>query len=144
MLAYKESKEPALSGAKGRRACPEQSEEPALSRESRSPEPAKGKGPALSVAEGTETSRALRDPRRRFALPFFLGLLCAAVGALAILSSVHIARADTLCVKPGGGGGCYASINTAITTANISDTIRVAMGVYTENVLITKTVTLEG
>ena len=84
------------------------------------------------------------DPKRILLLPLLLGLLCAALGLLAVLTSVHIARADTLCVKPGGGSGCYASINTAITTANISDTICVATGIYTENVLITKTVTLEG
>jgi hypothetical protein len=80
----------------------------------------------------------------KYLLPTLLGFLCFLAGMLALLSSPHIARADTLCVKPEGGGGCFSSINTALTTANISDTIRVATGTYTENVYITKTVTLEG
>src|SRR5947207_6090275 len=107
------------------------------------PEPAKD-GPWSRVVLGLRPIQACGCAGHRWVLPFLLALLCTVVGALAILSSVRIARADTLCVKPGGGGGCYASVNTAITTANISDTIRVAMGVYTENVLITKTITLEG
>src|SRR5690349_3755930 len=84
------------------------------------------------------------NPPPRYLSPALLGLLCFLIGLLALLSGPHIARADTLCVKPGGGGGCFSSINTALTTANISDTIRVATGTYTENVYITKTVTLEG
>jgi hypothetical protein len=54
------------------------------------------------------------------------------------------AHADTLCVKPGGGDGCLASINATLAMAQENDTIRVAAGVYNENVLISQTVTLQG
>lgn len=50
----------------------------------------------------------------------------------------------TLCVKPDGGNGCEATIGDALDTAGDGDSIRVATGTYTENVVITKAVTLEG
>jgi len=52
--------------------------------------------------------------------------------------------ADTICVKPGGGDGCLASINAALATAQENDMILVAGGIYTENVFISRTVTLQG
>lgn len=52
--------------------------------------------------------------------------------------------ANTICVKPGGGDGCLASINAALTVAQTNDTIQVAAGNYHENVLISRTVTLQG
>ena len=71
--------------------------------------------------------------------------LCSALAlwlGLAIMATpVH---ADTLCVKPGGGDGCLASINAALAIAQENDTIRVAAGIYNENVLISQTVTLQG
>ena len=54
------------------------------------------------------------------------------------------AQADTLCVKPGGGDGCLASISAALALAEEQDVIRVAAGQYTENLLISQTVTLQG
>jgi Bacterial Ig-like domain/Right handed beta helix region/FG-GAP repeat len=62
-----------------------------------------------------------------------------------------LAKPD-LCVIPGGGGpnNCYAHINDALAAANPGNIIGVAAGTYTEsngtnyNVLITKTVILEG
>jgi predicted outer membrane repeat protein len=54
------------------------------------------------------------------------------------------AERDLLCVKPGGGDGCLASISEALSIAHEQDIIRVATGVYTENVLISQTVTLQG
>lgn len=51
---------------------------------------------------------------------------------------------DTLCVRPGGGDGCLASINEALALAQAQDTIRVAAGVYQENVFLSQTVTLQG
>jgi hypothetical protein len=52
--------------------------------------------------------------------------------------------AAILCVKPGGGSGCYAAISAALTASLAGDTIRVATGTYTENINLDKTITLEG
>jgi hypothetical protein len=76
-------------------------------------------------------------------------LLACGVGVLAVallattLSGAH-ARAAMLCVKPGGGDGCLASINAALAVAGDEDTIQVAAGTYVENVLISRTLTLQG
>jgi hypothetical protein len=48
------------------------------------------------------------------------------------------------CVKPGGGGGCYSTIQAAVTAASNGDTIHVAQGIYHEAVLVEKSVILEG
>ena len=63
---------------------------------------------------------------------------------LAVLRPVPSARADFLCVKPGGGDGCLASIEAALAMAGDGDVIRVAQGTYIENVVISRTVTLQG
>jgi hypothetical protein len=68
----------------------------------------------------------------------------AIVIALTWLSSPRSARADTLCVKPGGGDGCQATISDALALAQENDIIQVAAGTYTENVLISQTVTQQG
>lgn len=49
-----------------------------------------------------------------------------------------------ICVKPGGGDGCRATIGEALAAATSGQTIGVAAGTYIENVVINKTVTLEG
>ena len=66
----------------------------------------------------------------------------AALGFL--FTEIAPARVTTVCVKPGGGNGCDSSISSAVTGAQPGDIIRVATGVYTENLLITQTVTLDG
>ena len=70
------------------------------------------------------------------------------VGLLGLLSFARAAEVrsegDFLCVKPGGGDGCQAFINDALALAHEQDIIRVAAGLYTENILINQTVTLEG
>jgi len=50
--------------------------------------------------------------------------------------------AATLCVNPGGTGGCKSSINAAVAAASAGDTIRVASGTYKEDVVISKSLSL--
>jgi parallel beta-helix repeat protein len=52
--------------------------------------------------------------------------------------------AATLCVNPGGTGGCFAKINDAVAAAAKNDTIQVAAGVYKEDVMIGKPLALVG
>lgn len=52
--------------------------------------------------------------------------------------------AATLCVNPGGAGGCFAKINDAVGAAARNDTIQVAAGVYKEDVVIGKPLSLVG
>jgi predicted outer membrane repeat protein len=49
-----------------------------------------------------------------------------------------------LCVKPGGGNECAASISAALASAEEGAIIQVAAGTYVENVMISRTVTLQG
>lgn len=53
-------------------------------------------------------------------------------------------RQDTLCVNPGGTGDCYSSIQAAVDAASDGSTIRVVEGTYTETVVLSKSLTLEG
>lgn len=55
-----------------------------------------------------------------------------------------LAVAANQCAAPGGGGGCFATIQAAINAAGSGDTVRVVAGVYPENVTITKNLTLLG
>jgi hypothetical protein len=54
------------------------------------------------------------------------------------------ANANTLCVNPGGTGGCYAKIQLAVDAAAPNDVINVAVGTYTEGVVIGKALALIG
>ena len=67
---------------------------------------------------------------------------------IALLGGANLAGAavppQPLCVKPGGGDGCYATIGAALVLADPGDVVRVAGGRYVENVSITENVTLEG
>ena len=54
-----------------------------------------------------------------------------------------IAAAATLCVNPGGKGGCHSTISAAVAAASPGDTIRVAQGIYKEQVTITKALALK-
>jgi parallel beta-helix repeat protein len=65
-------------------------------------------------------------------------MLCCGV-ALAVGSS---AAAATLCV--GSGSGCFSTIGAAVSAASSGDTISVAQGIYPENVVIDKSLSLIG
>jgi nitrous oxidase accessory protein NosD len=65
------------------------------------------------------------------------------LGAMLFVSS-SAAQAANLCVNPAGSGGCYAAIGTAVAAPGADNVIRVAKGVYHENVVITKSLALLG
>ncbi len=50
--------------------------------------------------------------------------------------------AATLCVNPGGTGGCKKTISAAVTAAIAGDIIQVASGTYKEDVILSKSVSL--
>ena len=52
--------------------------------------------------------------------------------------------AATLCVNPGGTGGCFSTIQHAVSHASANDTIEVAPGTYKEDVIIPKPLSLVG
>ncbi len=62
--------------------------------------------------------------------------------ALFALSTASLAGAATLCVNQGGTGGCSSTISAAVAAAGYRDTIEVGPGVYKEQVVITKTLSL--
>jgi hypothetical protein len=90
------------------------------------------------------TSSVFRSSGQAARLMLAFGGAALALMLLAAILFVSLANAGTLCVKPGGGDGCLASINAALATAGDGDTIKVAAGTYVENVFISETVTLQG
>jgi parallel beta-helix repeat protein len=72
-------------------------------------------------------------------------MLCGvALGAMLALGAGRAAEAATICVNPGGTGGCEASIGAAVTRATPGDTITVAAGTYAESITIGKSLSLIG
>jgi parallel beta-helix repeat protein len=69
--------------------------------------------------------------------------LCAS-GVVLLAGTSSSAGAATLCVNPGGTGGCSATIGAAVAAANPGDTIQVGPGKYFEDVLIGKSLSLIG
>jgi len=66
------------------------------------------------------------------------------LGAFILIGAAQIASAATLCVKPGGGGGCFATIQAAINAAKPGDTIKPNAATYIEQIVIEKNLTLLG
>ncbi len=64
--------------------------------------------------------------------------------AMSFTSFSSIAAAATLCVNPQGSHGCYQKIQTAVSKASKNDVIKIAAGVYGEDVTIGKGLSLEG
>ncbi|MFK7803345.1 MAG: right-handed parallel beta-helix repeat-containing protein [Anaerolineae bacterium] len=54
------------------------------------------------------------------------------------------APSEIVCVKPGGGDGCFGTIQAGINASNFQDTVRVSHGIFTENIVISKFVKIEG
>lgn len=59
-----------------------------------------------------------------------------AVCAISLGTVCHTAAASSLCVNPGGTGGCYSTIQTAVSHASKYDVIHVRPGTYKEFVTI--------
>lgn len=72
------------------------------------------------------------------------GALAALGMAAFVLAWSSTLSAATVCVNPGGTGGCYSSIGAAVTAAAPGDTVRVGHGTYHEDVMIPKSVSLVG
>ncbi len=70
-------------------------------------------------------------------------LQCAII-ASSVIAFSQSAFAATGCVNPGGTSGCQSSIGAAVAAAAAGDTILVAPGVYKEDVIITKSISLLG
>jgi hypothetical protein len=64
------------------------------------------------------------------------------LGLLSLFGASTLAAAATLCVNPGGTSGCKSSISAAVAAASSGDTIKVAYGIYKEQVVITKALSL--
>ena len=62
----------------------------------------------------------------------------------AMSARLYAASGEPLCVSANPASGCHATIQRALDAATEGATINVAQGTYTEPVLITKSITLEG
>jgi hypothetical protein len=66
-----------------------------------------------------------------------MSTLATRLGFLSFVTALSFpAVAATLCVNPGGAGGCYASIQSAVNHAAAYDVIKVGPGTYKEGVVI--------
>lgn len=59
-----------------------------------------------------------------------------AVTTLLLTLALPAASAPTLCVNPGGTGGCFATVQSAVNAAGRGAVIEIAAGTYVENVVI--------
>ena len=64
---------------------------------------------------------------------------------LAWLAAAVPVQAATVCVSPGGAGGCFASLQSAVDAAAVGDVVEIAAGTYVESVQMPrKRLTLRG
>ena len=64
---------------------------------------------------------------------------------LAWLAAGAPVQAATVCVSPGGAGGCFASLQSAVDAAAVGDVVEIAAGTYVESVQMPrKRLTLRG
>src|SRR4051812_40020617 len=103
----------------------------------------------LAVSESEVLMRFHLRPRRALA-GLCPGLFRSAIGLTLVLALLGVpprtTQAAPLCVNTTGAGGCFTSIQAAVTAAASGDIITVAAGLYTEAVTIPsgKTLTLRG
>lgn len=71
-------------------------------------------------------------------------LALAQFGVVPHSSAAPSLPATVRCVNPGGTGGCYASIQTAINDSNVGDRIDVAAGTYAEHITLLNGVSVYG
>ena len=69
-------------------------------------------------------------------------LVFAGITVLSIAGLACSASASTLCVNTGGTGGCSSSISAAVAAAAPGDVVKVWPGVYREDVVINKSLSL--
>jgi len=80
--------------------------------------------------------------RRPFPLRLHVRFVRMGLVVLATIVAIGSASAATLCVRPGGGQGCYSTISSAVSAAAAGDVVRVNNGTYHEQVTITKSLSL--
>ncbi len=98
------------------------------------------KRPSSTAANEIENSNSLKlkFTKTSCILFSFASLILVAIGL------PTAASASTLCVNPGGTGGCYSTISAAVAAAHPKDTIQVSPGTYAEDVIIDKSLSLVG
>jgi hypothetical protein len=67
---------------------------------------------------------------------------CSLFIGLALFTVCSAASAATLCVNPGGTAGCRSTISAAVAAASPGDIVQVGQGIYREQVVITKSLSL--